>query len=134
MSTIEIIPDEDKLFCRVHKNLINTEGDILPRAFDPTPYPPEIPDGLSVNWSKYSSAQETQVQVKANNKNPQDYAVVSFTAGAVRGIGSVGVTHDPKEDNLAHSLITGIPPRKSSDTRIIRELQKQAQQSWEINI
>ena len=117
----EPIPDIDTLFLRVHKvnvENINNIVKIMPYAFDPTPF--ENPDGLSVNWSKYSNAEETKGEVLIFNKNPENYAVVSFNVNEVRNI-PLGVEHHPTQ-NRAHSLIHNIPPRKANNSTIRMKL------------
>jgi hypothetical protein len=124
---IETIPDEDILYCRVHLSNIDKEnGKIKPSAFDPTPF--ENPDGLSVNWSKYSNAEQTKQEVTLFGKKVENYSVVSFLTLEVRNI-SLQVIHKPTK-NRAHSLILNIPPRKQNDARItmlLRDICK-----WEI--
>jgi hypothetical protein len=117
----EVIPDADTIYCRVHRTHIdNRKADIeriKPSAFDPTPY--KEPNGLSVNWSRYSDAQSTKDGVVANGKNPDDFGVVSFVVEKVRGI-PLGVIHDPvyePVENKAHSLLLDIPPRSANDAK-----------------
>ncbi len=122
------IPDDDTLYCRVH--VVNTyrkidtyELMIKPQAFDPTPF--KDPDGLSVNWGRYSDAVKTQNEVTANNKDPLDYGVVSFIVGAVREI-PLRVIHAPVLNNDAHSLILDIPPRAQNDASRTMKLRDRA--------
>jgi hypothetical protein len=123
---IEEISDEDLLYCRVHIAHIDSKKSdkkekIMPRAFDPTPY--ESPDGLSTNWSNYSTALET----KMDHKCPEKIGVVSFKVILVREI-PLNVEHDPiwkpseNKYNQAHTLIKDIPPRKVNDLRITMKL------------
>lgn len=53
---IEVIPDENSVFLRVHRN--SAENNVLlPAAFKPIGN-----DGLSVDWEKYSSAEALRPQ------------------------------------------------------------------------
>lgn len=126
---VEVIPDEDQLYCRIHfVNIDQKEGEtrIKPQAFDPTPY--QNPDGLSTNWSKYSDAEKS----KLNAIKPENYGVISFLVEKVRQI-PLRVIHDPTQEpplNQAHTLILDIPPRKQNDARITMKLRDIA--IWEI--
>lgn len=125
---IEHIPDEDHIYMRIHKanidaSIVDDNEKILIGAFNI-----KGDDGLSVNWSKYSSPSETI-------KNPDVNGVVSIGVRNIRDV-SLNVIHDPIStltiDNRAHSLIIGIPPKNPSKlaTRImLRDMCK-----WEIKI
>jgi hypothetical protein len=110
---IEIIPDDDKLYLRVHKtnldlNVLDDTLKIKLVAFDQ-----KGDDGLSVNWSKYSSKNDTIKMAK----NPSDNGVVSFVVKLIRKI-PLRVIHNPINFptlNQSHSLILDIPPRKPND-------------------
>jgi|WetSurMetagenome_2_1015567.scaffolds.fasta_scaffold60919_2 hypothetical protein len=123
---VENIPNNDLLYCRVHvTNTYYVKDNQLvlkPQAFDPTPY--DTLDGLSTNWSKYSDLAQT----KHSAKKPQDNGVVSFIVQQVREI-PLEVIHDPT-NNRAHSLICGLPPRKSNDAKMTMKLRDICK--WEI--
>jgi hypothetical protein len=124
---IEEIPDQDLLFCRVHHLNLYMENDnvrIKPQAFDPTPYPPKTANGLSTNWSKYSSAEQTKTDARV----PENYAVVSFLVQKVRDI-PLSVVHSPTK-NQAHTHILDIPPREQNDAKITLKLRDICK--WEI--
>jgi hypothetical protein len=126
---IEDISDESILFCRVHKHNIDIEkGTIKPIAFDPTPY--SSPDGLSVNWNKYATAEETKAMVIDTGKKPENYDVISFEVKKVRNI-PLKVIHKPTK-NQAHSLILDIPAREANDARVTSILSDNDFFKWEI--
>lgn len=57
MYPVEHIPDEGKLYYRVHKSYIQ-DGQVIPGAFR------EIIDGMSTDWEKYSMAIECRDRAK----------------------------------------------------------------------
>jgi hypothetical protein len=121
---IEDIPNEDTLYRRIHKAHVDSKNEIMPMAF------PTEDDGLSVNWSKYTNAEDTKNEVIVFGKLPENYGVVSLIVGLVRAI-PLRVIHDPTQ-NQAHSLILDIPPRKPNDLGIRARLQGICK--WEIHI
>lgn len=104
----EIIPDEDILYYRIHKNFI-VEGELSPGVFRNGGQA-----AMSTDWSKYSSAEETKNRVRDNNKDPDNYGVVEFSTGQVRGIPQE-VTHTPSRNNQAHTSVSG---EKSPEARL----------------
>jgi hypothetical protein len=113
---IETIPDEDILFYRVHKTKIDQEESdekkkIMLIAFDPQP---KGCTEMSTDWSKYSSAFDTQNKAKI----PTDNGVLSFIVSRVRNAPfPLEVRHDPVLNehfkNKSHALISSVPPRKN---------------------
>ncbi len=93
---IEVIPDESLLFRRVHKNLM-VNGQVTIAAFK------NVQGGMSVDWNKYSTAEEARQRARS----PQDNAVVKLVAGQVRQVLGQTVAHTPTEDNRAHSEVLG---------------------------
>jgi len=87
----EIVPDADSIFMRAHKNFFRggTLGQGVFKAHD---------GGMSVDWSKYSSAQQTQLR----GRKPKENAVIEMNVGEVRAIPTLEVSHTPKQDNQAH--------------------------------
>ena len=86
----------------------------MPRAYD------EHGGGMSTNWNKYATAEQTRQQVAnvlhpktGQPKNPADFAVLGFNAGRVREIPDVGVQHTPLPDNRAHTDVTGTSPAQA---------------------
>jgi hypothetical protein len=98
----EAIPDPDLLFCRVHRAQYNfKEKRIMRVVFQKV--------NQSVDWSKYSTPEET---VKRHKEPQKIRAVACITAGACRNLGQevvhvpLGAT-DPGGRNDAHSEIRG---------------------------
>lgn len=106
----EEVPDPDWLYLRVHqRNLI--AGNIARPAFDPHG------KGMSVDWSKYSTPEQTRDRVrtvldkKGVPKDPANFRVARMRAGDVRDLSKVSpqqqVCHTPREHNLAHCDVVG---------------------------
>jgi hypothetical protein len=95
---IEEIPDEDRLYRRIHKVHLR-HGDIDAAAFSNT----RGDNGMSVDWARYSTAQ----QARDRAREPGANAVAAFEAGRVRGLPGQVVEHAPTEDNRANSSVTG---------------------------
>jgi hypothetical protein len=98
----EEIPDQDSLFMRVHRTNA-PDGELAPGAFR------DIGRGMSTDWQKYSTPDETRARAKA----PHKVGVIGMVAGGVRGCGLL-VEHDPIPVNRAHTEIVGI---KSTEVR-----------------
>lgn len=92
---IEFIPDSDNVFMRAHKDYFDN-GDLRPGVFR------AHHGSMSVNWSKYASAEDTRSQAR---KDPEKNAVISLGVGGVRTIRSLDVKHKPLIANRAHSEI-----------------------------
>jgi len=73
--------------------------------------------GMSVNWSKYASKEETRQQAKS----PEDNAVISLPVGGIRGISGLTVEHTPETQNRAHSDVFGMPNDREqlAETRVL---------------
>ena len=116
---IEIIPNQDQFFMRVHKEKIR-DGAVLHGAFQ------EREDGMSGDWCKYSSAKESG----GRSRVPGDNAVVKLNVGDVRVIDGLDVVHKPIQDdailpdNRAHSNVIGLPKTKPELTQARYKLQK----------
>ncbi len=129
----EDIPDRDIVYLRIHRNS-SPDGTINSAALRP-----QGEDGLSVDWAKYSTAEETQ----ARARKPSANGVASVDVGGIRGIIYPGVTleveHDPIEnnpeipDNIAHSLIKGAPNELEENRLEIRKLMAK-QMAWAIQV
>lgn len=76
-------------------------------------------DGISVDWSKYSTPQQSV----ARRANPSDNAVLRFIVGDVRKI-PMDVKHAPIKQNRAHSLISKLSEDKRRKMRQRDELAK----------
>jgi len=95
---VEAIPDTDFVFMRAHKEYFRA-GQLRPGVFKAQE------GGMSVNWDRYASAEETKLQA---TRNPDDNAVLSLEVGGIRGIGALTVEHTPEPANRAHSDVNGI--------------------------
>lgn len=93
----EDIPEDNVLFYRVHVN--NTEnGKPVPGAFR------NVGDSMSTDWSKYSTAPESQSRARKPEKN----GILELNVRSVRSIPQV-VTHSPdlELNNRAHTSVIG---------------------------
>jgi hypothetical protein len=105
---VEIIPDPDRLYHRVHKTFIKHRG-IEPAAFSNRP---KGSNSMSVDWEKYATPGET----RARARKPHENAVVQFEVGKVRALPGQAVEHSPDQEtgNRAHSDVIG---EKSAEVR-----------------
>jgi hypothetical protein len=104
---IEDIPDQDSVYMRAHRTYFR-DGMLQPGVF-------KMHDGgMSVDWEKYSSAQNTRQRAK----DPPANAVISLPVIDIRGIGSLDVRHTPEPDNRAHSDVIGLPDVREDLTEI----------------
>ena len=109
---IEIIPDEDDLYYRIHKMFFKEDPDIIPSAsFRPQG------KSMSTDWNKYSTPE--RLRQRANN--PEDNRIVEMNVGNVRTI-PLTVNHAPDyvEMNRAHTEVfglVGLPRSKLSKIR-----------------
>jgi hypothetical protein len=97
----EDIPAEDHLWMRVHRNDME-DGDILPRAFRNRP---KNTGGMSTDWDKYRTAQDT----RNDGRVPLENAVIRLNVGVVREIPDQKVVHTPdlERQNRAHTDVFG---------------------------
>jgi len=101
---IEEIPNKDYLYYRIHKSW-TPNGELIPGVFR------DRNGGMSTDWNKYSSPEETQLR----SKTPSDNGVISLHVGGVREIEGLSVIHspdhgDPTENrppNRAHTDVLG---------------------------
>lgn len=127
---IEDINNDDKLFYRIHIIYIDPEIEdsklkILPSAFDPQPKPNSVE--MSVNWDKYSSAEETKNLARKPEKN----GVLNFITSHVRNIPiNLKVSHKPSSIR-AHSIIHDVVSEEN-DPEIRMKLRGIC--NWEIEI
>ena len=98
----ENIPDEDLLFMRVHRMWLNPDRTIKPGAFQNRP---TSQDGMSTDWAKYASADETRNRGKIPSKN----GVIQMVVGKVRQVPNQRVVHTPDltAGNRAHTDVFG---------------------------
>ena len=95
----EQIPDQDRLFMRVHKNWRKADGTIATAAFK------NHGEGMSTDWQKYANPQGTRQRAK----QPGDNAVVKLHVGSVRQLPGQEVEHTPdvEQHNRAHTDVVG---------------------------
>ena len=107
--TKEDIPNKDVLYRWVKKDQV--DGDLVfPTTFI------DVGKGMSTDWSKYSTAEETKNRVASWGNNQKEYGVISFVAGEVRKIENQNVEHTPTKKNRAHSDIKG---EKTTKARVL---------------
>ena len=95
MWPVEQIPNEDFLFMRIHACYLEF-GEPL-GAFK------DIGVGMSTDWEKYSTAQETRDRAR----NPKKNGIIKLNAGKVRELDGLSVGHTPEPENQAHSEVFG---------------------------
>lgn len=96
MWLIEEIPNEDALYYRIHQSYL-VRGELKPGAFR------EIEDGMSTDWSKYS----TPLESRSRAKKPEQNGIVRLNVGSLRQL-KLTIVHAPSKDNRAHSLVKGV--------------------------
>ncbi len=76
-------------------------------------------DGISVDWEKYSTAEET----RQRSKGLEDNAAIRLPVGDVRKTKPLRVEHSPdvERNNRAHGDILGLPSDKPdlTETRLV---------------
>lgn len=91
---VEEIPDADSVFMRAHETYCR-DGEVMPGVFTAKN------GGMSVDWDKYSTKEETRQRAK----NPAKNGVLRLAVGAIRGIDDLDVQHRPLPTNRAHSEV-----------------------------
>lgn len=114
----EEIPDNDNLYYRIHNSYIR-EGEITPGVFQ------ERGGGMSTDWSKYSTAEQSLNRAP----NPKDNGIVKFVVGSVRKI-ELTVEHSPKPAHQSHTDVIGIPPKRELKISMRAKLKQMC--IWEI--
>lgn len=111
---VEIIPDDDHLYLRVHRSSINALGQPEPGAFRNRP--DKLRDGMSTNWCRYATAEETRDQASSDL---DDNAVLALPVRGIRAIPDQSVVHSPifqhptLPDNRAHADVMGLKTTKA---------------------
>ncbi len=111
----EEIPDEDILYMRVHRQQIRADGSFRPGAWQ------NHGEGMSTNWSRYSTPETTRNEVldlnriDGRNRRPEDNAVVRMIVRDVREIPGQTVVHTPIPSNRAHTDVRG---EKDAEARV----------------
>jgi hypothetical protein len=110
---IEIIPNKDFLYRRVHNNLL-----LISRNFDEIPpYAFKDNNGISTEWNKYSTPEETRQRALDPKKN----GVIKIKVEIIRQFQNFSVNHAPIPLNRAHSNINGLKTYKKEDQTDIRK-------------
>ncbi len=92
----EVIPDKCSLYYRVHATYFR-DNVLIPGVFR------ELGDGMSTDWDKYS----TPEQSKARAKKPENNGIVSLSVEKLR-ILNFNVIHAPTYGNRAHTNVKGV--------------------------
>lgn len=102
----EAVPDQDLLFMRIHRVWIRN-GELIPGVFQ------NRDAGMSTDWNKYSTPEET---LKRAN-DPSMNGVIQFVVEDVRGIPQQRVVHTPNRErnNRAHTDVFG---EKDTEARL----------------
>ena len=109
----EHIPPKGVLYRRVYWRFCK-DGKIRPSAFKV--YGPGG-TGVSVDWGKYSTAEEALGRAD----RPMENGVAALVAGEVRTVDELDAVHDPVEGNLAHSQISHLDPTDDEAYTDLRE-------------
>lgn len=98
LAPIEQIPDDAFVYMRAHSQFFRDE-ELQPGVF-------RIHlGGMSVDWDKYATPEETRKRAKA----PEQNAVLSMPVRGIRAIDSLRVEHKPLPENRAHSEVLNFP-------------------------
>lgn len=105
----ETIPDSDAVFMRAHETYYR-DGELTPGVFKAKE------GGMSVDWSKYCSMEETRQRATSPEKN----AILSLPVGGIRKTDDLDVIHRPEPDNRAHSEVDlPIDREKLTEVRLL---------------
>lgn len=110
---IELIPDEDNLFLRIHSNLLRFDFDFTKKKVPINVFRVHKV-GMSVNWSKYSTPQKTLLEAREPEKN----GVIEMNTGKLRDIPPLDVIHAPNTENRAHSNVINIPEKEPKKIKV----------------
>lgn len=91
----EHIPDEDRVYRRVHRKHMQFGEPVPPMVFRDVE--------MSVDWNRYSTPEESRDRARV----PADNGIVSLGVGRVREVLPLEVSHAPLDANRAHSLVIG---------------------------
>jgi hypothetical protein len=95
---VEYVPADADVFMRAHRVFFRK------RVLQPGVFKPHD-GGMSVDWEKYSSPEDT----RQRGKIPQDNAVICLPVAGIRDIRNLDVKHTPEPLNRAHSDVVGLP-------------------------
>lgn len=115
MWSVEPIPPEHKLFFRAHDCFIRN-GTLLPGVFREQGDSDE--KGMSTDWEKYSTAEDS----KARSKQPSKNSIGSFIVRDLLEIG-LRVIHAPLETpeikNRAHTNVHDVEGENETQNRLL---------------
>jgi len=99
----EDIPSDDLLYMRIHKGWWSRKKQRFGiDAFRNSGEGAQA--GMSTNWSKYASAEETRDQATSR---PEENYVVAMRVSDVRAVAGLTVKHAPLPDDRAHADVIG---------------------------
>jgi hypothetical protein len=105
----EEIPNSDSVFMRAHRSYFR-DGKLEHGVFKAKDGP-----GMSVDWEKYSSAEDTRQRAR----NPRDNAVLALSASGIRSIEGLDVRHVPEPQNRSHSEVN-LPDKDTKREELIK--------------
>jgi hypothetical protein len=111
--TVEYIPNSDFLYRRVHANILiiaQNWDDITPFAFKDN-------NGISVDWNKHSTPEESRQRAV----NPEQIGIIQIKVESARQFQNLSVDHTPLPSNRAHANINGLKTYKKEDQTDIRK-------------
>ena len=102
----EAIPDEDRVYLRVHKSYVDNSG-LQPGVFK------DREGAMSTDWEKYS----TPDQSRGRARKPELNGLIALRVGPLRNDVHQEVVHSPDEerDNRSHTDVRG---RKGPEERL----------------
>ena len=108
---IEPIPHSDNIFMRAHRAHFRN-GELQPGVFR------QHGEGMSVDWEKYSTSQETRNRAA----KPLENAVIGASVGHIRDVSGLDVLHKPDYEgsNRAHSNVVGLPANNTPELVEVR--------------
>jgi hypothetical protein len=110
----EEVPNRATLYQRVHRNNLDEQGLPKPGAFRNSP---TKQDGMSTDWDRYSTPQQTRQRAR----QPSENIVIALPVGRVREIAGQRVEHTPVQPeaefagNQAHCDVFG---EKTTEARL----------------
>jgi hypothetical protein len=124
----EDIPGEAAVFMRLHRMWIR-DGLVVPGAFQ------DRGAGMSVDWDKYSTPDETRQRAR----RPSENAVISMEVISIRAIQGLVVVHEPIQENTFDSQGNPLASNRSHSNVIgekdtERRLKLSRIYSWEIPV
>ena len=104
----ETVPDDARLFMRVHDQHIDKAGKLRPGVFR------DQGAGMSTDWSKYSSAEDS----RSRARKPFENGVISIAAGDTRRVRGLTVEHTPYNAEPPHARHVDVCGEKDEEVRM----------------